>query len=470
MKKRDAMHRYGVILAGGSGMRLWPVSRELYPKQLLALAGNNTLIQGTFTRLAKVVPKGNIYIVSGAQCATDILLQLKGMGFVRERLIIEPAQKNTAPACALACEVIGAQDKDALIFVSPADHLIADEREFKRSAERAFARAENGALVTLGIAPESPSTEYGYIKPRARAAYGIAAPVDRFVEKPSQEKAARYIKEGYLWNAGIFAWSVRAFQAEMKKHLSAVARAVSFARTDATQCARRFAALTPVSVDTGLLEKSAQVEVILVKFGWKDIGSWKALYELLDKNKHGNVVNKDALVIDCAHSLVYGSTKRVAVAIGMRNVIIVDTEDAVLVAHKDETHKIKDAYAMLKEDNRGHYREHKTAVRPWGSYTVLEEGDGYKVKKIIVNPHEQLSLQMHARRAEHWVVIRGRAQVTVGKDTRYCDAHHTVDVPVGVMHRLENPTDEPLEIIEVQSGAYLGEDDIVRCDDKYKRN
>ncbi len=470
MKKQGVTHRYAVILAGGSGTRLWPASRELYPKQLLALTGNKTLIQETFARIKKIVPCAHIYIVANNGYAADILLQLKRMGFARERLIIETAQKNTAPAIALACEVIGKKDKDALALVSPSDHLITNGREFKHSMECAFARAQSGKLVTLGVTPEGPSIEYGYIKPKMGAYGGVAMSVDRFVEKPSKEKAEAYIKEGYLWNAGIFIWSAKIFCADIKKYLPEVARAVSLVHKNAAQFATRFAALAPVSVDTGVLEKSKKVEVIKVKFGWKDIGSWKALHEFLDKDACGNVVNNEALAIDCEHSLIYGNTKRATVAIGLRDVIIVDTEDAVLVAHKDDTHKIKQAYAKLKENNRAQYREHKTVVRPWGAYTVLEEGDGYKVKKIMVHPHERLSLQAHAMRAEHWVVIRGTAKATVGGDTRYYEAHQTVDVPVGTTHRLENPTDEPLEIIEVQSGSYLGEDDIVRFDDAYERN
>lgn len=469
-KEQNNNHHYAVILAGGSGTRLWPISRELYPKQLLALTGNKTLIQETFERIEKIVPRENIYIVTNKQFVTDILLQLKSIGFAREQLIIEVAQKNTGPAIALAAEVINKKDKQALMLVCPADHLITNNIEFKKSLISAFARAEDGKLLTLGIFPDSPSTEYGYIKPKGKIIFGTPTPIERFVEKPPKDTAEIYIKEGYLWNAGIFVWSAKAFLSEIKKYLPEVAHALSFRDTDAEKFAEHFSVLSPVSIDVGILEKSKKVEVIKVKFAWKDIGSWKSLYELLEKDKSGNVLNEHALTIDCIDSLVYGSSKRATVAIGIYDMVVVDTEDAVLVVHKNETHKIKNAYAELKERNKMQYKEHKTVMRPWGSYTVLEEGPGYKVKKIIVNPHERLSLQMHYKRAEHWVVIQGKAKATVGDTTLIYEAHQTVDVPVETMHRLENPTNEILEIIEVQSGAYLGEDDIVRFDDAYERN
>ena len=468
--KENADRYYAVILAGGSGTRLWPVSRELYPKQLLALTGNKTLIQETFSRIEKNVPRKNIYIVTSKQFTTDILLQLKSYGITREQMIIEVAQKNTAAALALASDVIYKKNKNALMLVSPADHLITDTREFKKSVVAAFAGAEEGKLLTLGITPDSPSTEYGYIKPKGKIVYGAATPVECFVEKPPREIAEVYINEGYLWNAGIFVWSAKTFNAEVKRYLPEVAHAISYRSKNDEKFVEHFSVLSPVSVDVGLLEKSKKVEVIKVKFEWKDIGSWKSLYELLEKDKSGNVLNEHALAVDCDNSLVYGNLKRATVAIGMSDTIVVDTEDAVLVVHKNETHKIKNAYATLKERNMMQYKEHKTVVRPWGTYTVLEEGIGYKVKKITVNPHERLSLQMHHKRAENWVVIQGTAKATVGESVLFYEAHQTVDIPVNTVHRLENPTNGILEIIEVQSGAYLGEDDIVRFEDKYERN
>lgn len=469
MKESTNHHHYSVILAGGSGTRLWPISRELYPKQLLALTGDNTLIQATFLRTETVVPRENIYIVTNKQFSTDIILQLKNYGFTREQLIIEPAQKNTAPAIALAADVIIKKDKDALMLVTPADHLITDALGFKKSIEEAFERAKTGKLLTLGIAPDGPSIEYGYIKPQSVATEGFAVPVECFVEKPPCEIAEKYIKEGYLWNAGIFVWTAKAFNDEVKKFLPEVVHAISLRETSNEKFVEHFSVISPVSIDVGLLERSKSVEVIKVNFGWKDIGSWKSLYELLEKDASGNVLNEHALTIGCENSLVYGSPKRATVAIGVTGIVVVDTEDAVLVVHKEETHKIKNAYAELKERNMMQYKEHKTVVRPWGSYTVLEEGIGYKVKKIVVNPREQLSLQLHHKRSEHWVVIQGTAQATVGENTCLYEAHQTVDIPVETVHRLENPSNEILEIIEVQNGMYLGEDDIVRYEDKHGR-
>lgn len=471
MKKQNSNnHHYAVILAGGSGTRLWPISRELYPKQLLSLTGDKTLIQATFLRTETVVPRENIYIVTNKQFSTDILLQLKDYGFTREHLIIEPVQKNTAPAIALAADVIIKKDKNALMLVSPADHLITDAVGFKKSIEEAFERAKAGVLLTLGVTPDGPSIEYGYIKPQDFVTEGVAVCVECFVEKPQREIAKKYIKEGYLWNAGIFVWTAKAFNDEVEKFLPEVAHAMSFRETDNEKFVEHFSVISPVSIDVGLLERSKGVEVIKVNFGWRDIGSWKSLYELLEKDTSGNVLNEHALTIDCENSLVYGSSKRATVAIGVHNIVVVDTEDAVLIVHKDETHKIKNAYAELKERNMMQYKEHKTVIRPWGSYTILEEGTGYKVKKIVVNPHERLSLQLHHKRSEHWVVIQGTATATVGEDTRLYGAHQTIDVPVETKHRLENSTSEVLEIIEVQSGSYLAEDDIVRFEDMYERH
>ncbi|MDO8604199.1 MAG: mannose-1-phosphate guanylyltransferase/mannose-6-phosphate isomerase [bacterium] len=471
MKKQlNNNHYYAVILAGGSGTRLWPISREMYPKQLLALTGNKTLIQETFSRTESIVPKENIYIVTNKQFTTDILLQLKSYGFTREQLIIEPAQKNTAPAISLAVDVIQKKDRGALILVSPADHLITDTVAFKKSIITAFARAGEGKLITLGIAPDSSSPEYGYIKPASAIGKQVSVPVECFVEKPPQEIAEVYVKDGYLWNAGIFIWSAKTFNKEIKKYLPEVVHAISLRETNNEKFIEHFSVLSPVSIDVGLLERSKAVEVIKVKFGWRDIGSWKSLYELLGKDSRGNVLNEHALIIDCENSLVYGSEKRATVAIGVSGIVVVDTEDAVLIVHKDETHKIKNAFAVLKERNKMQYKEHKTVVRPWGSYTVLEEGLGYKVKKIMVNPHERLSLQLHHQRSEHWVVIQGVAKATVGESTLLYEINQTVDIPTETIHRLENPTNEVLEVIEVQNGAYLGEDDIVRFDDVYERN
>jgi len=453
-------------LAGGAGTRLWPISRALYPKQLLKLFGNKTLIQHTFSRLKKLVPPENIYIITNKSFKEDIFLQLKDFGLFADNIIVEPVQKSTAPAIALASKKILEKDKDAVVLVSPVDHFIKKSSVFFEAAKTAFRIAKKNYLLTFGIVPSSASSEYGYIsldsqisRPREKsiAVYRAA----KFVEKPDQQEAEYLISEGYLWNSGIFAWKARVILEEIKKYLPKVYKAVNSPKL--------YNSLQPISIDNGVLEVSKKVRVIKADFQWRDIGSWKSLYQLLPKDSSQNILNEKVLELGCHNCLIHGAQNRVVAAIGLDNLVVVDTEDAVLVSHLEKTHEIKKLLEKMKLKNSPQYLQHPTVSRPWGSYTVIEEGDNFKVKKVLVKPKEKLSLQLHNKRSEHWVVLKGMAKVELDKSTIYLSAHQSIDIPIGIKHRLENPNKDFLEIIEVQSGQYLGEDDITRIKDKYER-
>ena len=448
---------YGVILAGGSGTRLWPISRELYPKQLLKLFGNKTLIQQTFSRLKKIIPPEKIYIVTNQSFEEDIYLQLKGLGMIRENILVEPAQRNTAPAIALASKKIFNKDKSAIILTCPADHLIKPDKEFIRAVKIAFPVAQKNFLVIFGIAPTNPSSEYGYIKINSK---NKVYKVEKFIEKPDKEEAEDLIKKGGLWNSGIFIWKAKIILQEIRKNIPEVYKAVK---------SQSYLSLQPISIDKGVLEHSKKIRAIPANFQWQDIGSWKSLYQLLPKDSAQNVLNEKVLESGCQNCLIYGSQKRIVASIGLEDLIVVDTEDAVLVSHKEKTHEIKALLEKMKKNNFPQYLQHPTTYRPWGSFTVIEERKNFKVKKVVVKPKEKLSLQFHKQRSEHWVVLKGLAKVELNDKIFYLKPHQSIDVPVEVKHRLINPGRENLEIIEIQSGDYLGEDDIIRIDDKYKR-
>jgi len=464
------MTKKALILAGGLGTRLWPLSRVLYPKQLLNLLGKKTLAQQTFLRIKKVIPVKDIYIVTSQNLAEDIFLQLKGCGLVKENIILEPAQKNTAPAIAFASKKIFELDKSAAILVCPVDHHIKPEKKFIKAVNTAFKEAENNSLVIFGVIPKNPSSEYGYLKiePKGKnlkkpifSPYHIYN-IEKFIEKPNPEEAAEFIKEGYLWNSGMFVWKSSTILKEIKKYLPKVFQSLSSFGD--------YNSLDSISIDKGVLEFSKNVKAIPVDFQWNDIGSWKSLYQLLPKkSENKNVLTENAFELGCRNCLIQGNPKRVVGAIGLENVIIVDTEDAVLVSHVDKTHEVKSLLEKIKASNSNQFLQHPTVNRPWGYFTVLEEGTNFKIKKLIVKPGEALSMQYHQKRAEHWVVVKGSAKVKIDDDIRFLKAQQSIDIPVGSKHQLVNFGQEDLEIIEVQNGAYLGEDDIFRIKDRYER-
>ncbi len=453
---------YGVILAGGSGTRLWPISRELYPKQLLKLFGNKTLIQQTFSRLKKLIPPEKIYIVTNQSFEEDIYLQLKRLGMIKENILVEPAQRNTAPAIALASKKIFDKDKSAIILTCPADHLIKPDKEFIRAVKIAFRVAQKKVLVIFGIAPTNPSSEYGYIKINSK---NKVYKVEKFIEKPDKEEAENLIKKGGLWNSGIFIWKAKAILQEIRKNLPEVYKAVKSQSPDLFTTS--YLSLQPVSIDKGILEHSKKIRAIPANFQWQDIGSWKSLYQLLPKDSAQNVLNEKVLESGCQNCLIYGTQKRIVAAIGLEDLVVVDTEDAVLVSHKEKTHEVKALLEKMKTNNFPQYLQHPTIYRPWGSFTVIEEEKNFKVKKVVVKPKERLSLQFHKQRSEHWVVLKGIAKVELNDKIFYLKPHQSIDIPVEAKHCLINPGRENLEIIEIQNGDYLGENDIIRIDDKY---
>lgn len=488
-----------VILSGGSGTRLWPLSREKYPKQLLAIGEELTMLQATAMRLAGFHSSGD---GGAAEVRSPIVVcneeyrfvtaeQLRAAGCHDARVVLEPFGRNTAPALTLAAHASLTDGADPILLVMPADHAIKNVSAFHAAVSTGMSVALDGAIVTFGVVPDRPETGYGYIQAggacaKAGLASGSAAPqaLLRFVEKPDLETAARYVESGdYLWNSGIFmmrasVWldAIRRFNPEMA---NACARAIGdrhvdpdFIRIDADA----FRASPSDSIDYAVMEKlsedasgSLRGVVVPMSVGWSDVGAWDAVWEVSDKDASGNSVHGEALLEDTQGTLVM-STSRLVACLGLRDAVVIETPDAVLVADKSRTQQIKSLVTRLKVDGHPHAENHRKVHRPWGYYDSIDSGDRFQVKRIVVKPGASLSLQLHHHRAEHWVVVSGTAKVTVGDDVVMLAENQSTYIPLGVRHRLENPGKLDLEIIEVQSGSYLGEDDIVRFDDVYGRS
>ncbi|MFY9268578.1 MAG: mannose-1-phosphate guanylyltransferase/mannose-6-phosphate isomerase [Candidatus Manganitrophaceae bacterium] len=469
------MQIYGVILAGGSGTRFWPLSREEYPKQLLTLFGNQSLIQATLSRVSGLIPESHTYIVTNRPQAEQIRFQLKpsaeGLHF-----IFEPIGRNTAAAIGLAASYLHKRFHDGVMVVLSADHFIRAPHTFIDALRLGETLANEGHLVTLGAKSTRPETGYGYIrKGKPFEKQPGASAVERFVEKPDRETAEAYLKQGdYFWNTGIFIWKVSTILDEIGRflpELSAGLREIGekIGSSDEKETVERvYPSLPSISIDYAVLEKSDRLAVIPTEMGWEDVGSWSALDEVIERDADGNILTGNVINIDSRDSIVYAD-KRVVSVVGLRDLVVVDTDDATLICAKERAQEVKKVVEALKKQNGDVHRVHRTVIRAWGTYTVLEEGGDYKIKRIMVNPRSRLSLQMHGKRSEHWVVVSGTARVTCGESVYTIHANQSTFVPMGVKHRLENPTDEPLQIIEVQSGNYLGEDDIVRYQDDYGR-
>lgn len=498
-----------VILSGGSGTRLWPLSRELYPKQLLPLAGKDTMLQATVTRLSGIPDITGPLIVANESHRFMIAQQMQQINIAPSAIMLEPVGRNTAPAAAAAALLALSKGKDPLLLVLPADHVIRDTAAFQATVAEGVRHAINGKLITFGIIPNAPETGYGYIKKgkeikvkaeveakvrevmakgKGRKAEGKASlithnssritafKVDRFEEKPNLTKAKAFVRSGdYLWNSGMFMFKASAYLKELKRHAPEILKAcekalknsvkdLDFLRLDE----KTFSQCPGDSIDYAVMEKTGAGVVIPLDAGWNDVGSWSSFMEVLPRDKQGNAISGDVLALDMKNSFIYAGERLVA-AIGMKDCIIVETSDAVLVTHKDKSQKVKQIVEELRKQKRDEALLHLRVNRPWGAYECIDSSDRFQVKRITVNPGARLSLQKHMHRAEHWIVVKGTARVTRGRDVMTIGENESTYIPLGVKHRLENPGRIPLELIEVQSGSYLGEDDIVRFDDVYGR-
>ena len=458
-----------VVMAGGSGTRLWPISRATHPKQFLALEGDSTMLQETMGRLTDLNVDSSITICNEEHrfFVAEQLREIDQLGSI----ILEPVGRNTAPAIALAA--LTAKD-DPLLLVLAADHVIKDEAAFNRAVSKAIPLAESGKLVTFGIVPTEAHTGYGYIKRGADQGSGFD--VDQFVEKPTAEIAEGYVKSGdYYWNSGMFLFKASRYLEELQKFrpdiyaacessIGDVQSDLDFLRIDKPA----FEACPSESVDYAVMEKTADAMVVPMDAGWSDIGSWSSLWDVSEKDADGNAVQGDVMLHDSTNSYVRSSDQLVA-AVGVDNLVVVATKDVVMVADKDRVQDVKLIAQKLKQQARSEWELNREVYRPWGKYDSIDQGERYQVKRITVKPGAKLSVQMHHHRAEHWIVVSGTASVTKGDETFLLTENQSTYIPVGVVHALENPGKFELELIEVQSGTYLGEDDIVRFEDLYGR-
>ena len=462
-----------VILSGGSGTRLWPLSRRHYPKQFLPLVSNHTMIQETLLRLTGIAGLKAPIAVCNEDHRFMMAEQLREIDISPNAIILEPLGRNTAPAVALAA--LTAISEDDVLLILPADHVIEDVVAFQYAVNQAKTLAEQGYLVTFGIVPTEPETGYGYIK-RSTENVGPAYTVASFVEKPNLETAQGYLKSGdYYWNSGMFAFKASSFLSELQKFnpkmlekcqeaLKGAQIDMDFVRLDK----EIFAACPSDSVDYAVMEKTEKAVVIPMDAAWNDVGSWSALWEVTEKDAFGNAIMGDVFTVDTQNSFIHAHSKLVTV-VGLSDVVVVETDDAVMIAAKDRVQDVKDIVDQLKAQGRTEADIHRKAYRPWGHYDLVDTGERHQTKRIVVKPGAKLSLQKHHHRAEHWVVVKGTALITKGDEQILITENESTYIPLGIVHCLENPGVIPLEIVEVQSGSYLGEDDIIRFNDVYGR-
>lgn len=461
-----------VILAGGVGSRLWPVSRAFFPKQFHRLLGEHSFLQATLLRARKVSSTAPI-IVCNEEHRFMVAEQCREIGVSWQSLILEPEGRNSAPAIALAANAALAVDDQSIMLVLPSDHLVSDETAFKTATEAAVVGASVGKLVTFGITPDRPETGYGYIKIADKE--GGLQDAQAFVEKPNASVAEEYLESGeYLWNSGMFVIGARSYVEELQRHqpemASAASAAMEYAEADMDflRPGPAFLESPAESIDFAVMEKTDRAQVVPVDFGWNDIGSWDAVTEEVEKDDQGNHFDGDVVSVDTQKSMVIAQNRLVGV-LGLDNVVVVETKDAVLIADRDRVQDVKSIVSRLDQENREEHQYHAEVFRPWGSYEGIDEGSRYQVKRIKVNPGAALSLQLHHHRSEHWIVVRGTGRITRGDEVFTLGENESTYIPRGVKHRLENPGKLQLELIEVQVGPYLGEDDIERFDDVYGR-
>ncbi len=470
-----------VILSGGSGTRLWPLSRQLYPKQLLPLVGDNTLLQDTVQRL-KNLPhmSDSVTVICNDAHRFLVAEQLREIGVKADALLLEPVGRNTAPALTLAALANRHAGQDDILLVLPADHVIKDGRAFQQALTEGSKLADEGMLVTFGIVPTRVETGYGYIR-QGRAIDDAAFVLDKFVEKPDAETAKQYVDSGeFLWNSGMFMIRASNWLEQIGRYAPEILQAcekayvagssdLDFYRIEESA----FTACPSDSIDYAVAEKMvadnpAQAAVIRLDAGWSDVGAWAELWNIGEKDEAGNVLSGDVKVLNTRNSMLLGK-QRLITAVGLEDTVVVETADAILVAHRDSVQDVKQVVDWIKSEGRQEHLNHRCVYRPWGHYDSIDAGERYQVKRIFVNPGAALSLQMHHHRAEHWIVVSGTARVTRGDETFYLAENQSTYIPIGTKHRLENTGTIPLEMIEVQSGSYLGEDDIVRFEDIYGR-
>ncbi|MFC5512263.1 mannose-1-phosphate guanylyltransferase/mannose-6-phosphate isomerase [Massilia jejuensis] len=472
------MKIYPVILSGGAGTRLWPLSRAVLPKQLLPVVADKTMLQDTALRVAGLPGLMAPLVVCGNDHRFMVAEQLRAAGITPLGILLEPVGRNTAPAVAAAAHYLKTIDPEAVMLVLPADHVIDNQKAFKEAVSRAATLVKDGGLATFGIVPQSPETGYGYIRRGAPLAVCQGCyQVERFVEKPDLATAETFVADGgYYWNSGMFMFAAERYLAELAKFAPAIAeaaeRAVTTGYSDLDFCRLDDAAFSSCpsdSIDYAVMEHTANAVVVPADIGWSDVGSWSALWEVQPHDENGNAMRGDVYLDGVKNSLVRAESRIVAV-VGLEDVVVVETNDAVLVAHKSQVQRVKQVVDHLKSKERTEHLHHTKVYRPWGHYEGIDAGDRFQVKRITVKPGEKLSLQMHHHRAEHWVVVSGTARVTCGEKVSLLSENESTYIPIGMNHRLENPGKLPLHIIEVQSGSYLGEDDIVRFEDIYKRS
>jgi mannose-1-phosphate guanylyltransferase/mannose-6-phosphate isomerase len=476
-----------IVLSGGAGTRLWPLSREQFPKQLLPLTGGGeTMLQATVARTAGLPGIGAPVVVCNEAHRFMVAEQLRQAGVEGTRIVLEPIGRNTAPAIALAAHAAlgaaaasgDAADSDPLLLVLPADHVVRDVAAFQAAVRAALPAAAAGRLVTFGVVPDAPETGYGYIR-RAAVAGGSGGvySIDRFVEKPDLATARGFLASGeYYWNSGMFLFGARRYLRELETQAPDIAAAVTaafgaakgdldFLRIDA----EAFAACRSDSIDYAVMEKTREAVVVPLAAGWSDVGSWSSLHAAVESDTDGNVLRGDVIAEDTRDSFVFSESRLVA-TVGLDSHVVVETKDAVLVAPRDRVQDVKALVARIKAAGRSEHSLHREVFRPWGSYDSVESGERYQVKRLSVNPGASMSLQLHHHRAEHWIVVSGTARITRNDEVFLLEENESTFIPLGAKHRIENPGKIPLHIIEVQSGSYLGEDDIVRFEDRYGRD